>query len=170
MAAQVCFEELRALGVRALDLVPDVAPQDALKAAAAVLAVLLVVYFIIDYIRASMVPTLQVELTEGDRRGCPNLGAILGKMEMDTMPYKSLQRVSDRERLTDALMHAGELNDSIDGDKYVPAKTLPKDRVPCYDPGNMQYLGDMPAMKPDEVRRACSVRHVACVVQLSQNA
>jgi hypothetical protein len=47
---------------------------------------------------------------------------------------------------------AAELSDSIPGDKYVPGKALPKDRVPCYDPGNMQYLGDMPAMTPGEVR------------------
>jgi hypothetical protein len=73
MAAQMCIEELRALGVRALALVPDVAPHDAMKAAAALLAVLLVVYFIYDYIRASLVPTLQVELTEGDRRVFPCL-------------------------------------------------------------------------------------------------
>lgn len=88
MAAQVCIEELRALGVRALDLVPDVAPQDALKAAAAVLAVLLVVYFILDYIRASMVPTIQVELTEGDRRSYQILGAILHKLDMDDILYR----------------------------------------------------------------------------------
>lgn len=36
--------------------------------------------------------------------------------------------------------------------------------MPCYDPGTMQYLGDMPAMKPDEVREwlspPCRVRYL----------
>lgn len=44
-----------------------------------------------------------------------------------------------------------ERAEKLDGEAYVPPKTLPKDRIPCYDPGNMQLLGFAKAMTPDEV-------------------
>ena len=52
--------------------------------------------------------------------------------------------------------------EGIPGKKWVPGTKFPKDRIPCYDPGNLEMLGpDMPAMTADEVRAKIERARVA---------
>jgi hypothetical protein len=51
-----------------------------------------------------------------------------------------------------------ELADVLDTPKYTPPKSLPKEKIPCYDPGTMQLLGYAKAMTPEEVRRQPAAR------------
>jgi hypothetical protein len=44
-----------------------------------------------------------------------------------------------------------ELAEELDAPIYTPPKSLPKDKIPCYDPGTMQLLGHAKAMTPEEV-------------------
>ncbi len=39
-----------------------------------------------------------------------------------------------------------EAQDAITADKYTPTRQSAADQIPCYDPGNMQLLGHLPAM------------------------
>lgn len=44
------------------------------------------------------------------------------------------------------LVHAAEGQDTIAASKYTPSGMQSSDVIPCYDPGNMQFLGHLPAM------------------------
>ena len=156
MAPPACVEELRALAQQVLAMAGDGAAllaEQRLLVAAAVVG-LIIVYVIVDYLRASAVPTLNVELTEGDWRalalacaGRPAALRLVSKPSLRALCATATARPKQTPRCP-----AAETCDQISGDKYVVPKALPKDRVPCYDPGNMQYLGDMPAMMPEQVR------------------
>lgn len=45
-----------------------------------------------------------------------------------------------------------EAQDSISATKYTPSKSSTTDQIPCYDPGNMQLLGHLPAMTSAQVK------------------
>jgi hypothetical protein len=63
----------------------------------------------------------------------------------DTLAYAAIPSL-------DVPLKQEELAEELDAATYVPGKTLPKDKIPCYDPGTMQFLGYAKAMTPDEVR------------------
>jgi len=46
-------------------------------------------------------------------------------------------------------------------EKFVPGKPWPKDKIPCFDPANMQLLGYQPAMTPAQVRDVIKRSRVA---------
>lgn len=72
------------------------------------------------------IPTLSVNLTEGD-------DDLLTTLAVCTLHI--LQPVN-----------AAEAQDTITANKYTPSEKLSSDTIPCYDPGNMQFLGHLPAM------------------------
>lgn len=45
-----------------------------------------------------------------------------------------------------------EALDSISAAKYTPSNSSTTDQIPCYDPGNMQLLGHLPAMTSAQVK------------------
>lgn len=79
------------------------------------------------------------------------LGAVLLiYLLWDTLSYAAIPSL-------DVPLKQEELAEQLDAEKYSPPKTLPKDKIPCYDPGTMQFLGYAKAMTPEEVRR-CSAQ------------
>lgn len=64
----------------------------------------------------------------------------------DTLAYAAIPSL--QVWLTPEELAEGELDGAA---KYSPPKSLPKDKIPCYDPGTMQFLGHVKAMTPDEV-------------------
>jgi hypothetical protein len=67
----------------------------------------------------------------------------------DTLSYAAVPTLS-------VPLKQEELAETLDAPKYVPAKSPPKDKIPCYDPGTMQLLGYAKAMTPDEVGGAAA--------------
>jgi hypothetical protein len=65
----------------------------------------------------------------------------------DTLAYAAIPTL-------DVPLKQEELAETLDAEQYSPPKTLPKDKIPCYDPGTLQFLGYAKAMTPDEVRAA----------------
>ena len=63
----------------------------------------------------------------------------------DTLAYAAIPSL-------DVPLKQQELAEELDAPEYSPPKTLPKDKIPCYDPGTMQFLGHAKAMTPAEVR------------------
>jgi len=63
----------------------------------------------------------------------------------DTLAYAAIPTL-------DVPLKQEELAEELDAPQYSPPKTLPKDKIPCYDPGTMQLLGHAKAMTPAEVR------------------
>jgi hypothetical protein len=62
----------------------------------------------------------------------------------DTLSYAAIPTL-------DVPLKNDELADELDAAIYSPPKSMPKDKVPCYDPATMQFLGHARAMTPDEV-------------------
>lgn len=77
-------------------------------------------------------------------------GALIAAMAVlyvlfDTLAYAAIPSL-------EVPLTAQELADKLDAPLYTPPKALPKDKIPCYDPGTMQLLGHAKAMTPEEVR------------------
>lgn len=76
---------------------------------------------------------------------------VLVSLVWDALAYAAIPTL-------DVPLKQEELAEQLDAEKYTPPKTLPKDKIPCYDPGTMQFLGYAKAMTPDEVRAALAAR------------
>lgn len=78
------------------------------------------------------IPTLNVALTEGDDHASAALPVCSKYAVRHHVPLQPV--------------HAAEAQDTIAASKYTPSGQLSSDTIPCYDPGNMQFLGHLPAM------------------------
>lgn len=46
---------------------------------------------------------------------------------------------------------ADEATEQLTAETYTPTAEMPKDKIPCYDPSTMHFLGYAKAMTPTEV-------------------
>jgi hypothetical protein len=100
---------------------------------------LVLLYLLWDVVSALAIPSLDVATTEGEQPDAGHRG--LGS-----------SRANQSNTFMRALL-AAEREDVINAPQFDPSAPLDKDVVPCYDPGNMQLLGHVPAMSATEVRR-----------------
>ena len=84
------------------------------------------------------IPTLRVDLTEGDQSA-----VCTAQAQCSSLPCLS------------CMCCPAEAQDRITADKHVPGQAS-ADQIPCYDPANMQQLGVLPAMTASEVRSCMS--------------
>jgi hypothetical protein len=132
------------------------APQQALALLGLVVALAGLLYLLIDAIRYKRIPDLDVPLTKGPHlvAAAPrriNAGRCATNLGADIL-LSSFARPAADEAAEGQLQGA---------EQYTPTTQLPKDKIPCYDPSSMQFLGYAKAMSPAEVRCCC------CVVQLA---
>lgn len=64
------------------------------------------------------------------------------------------------------LVNAAEAQDTITASKYTPNGKISSDTIPCYDPGNMQFLGHLPAMNAAQASATVNVFAEFSVQQL----
>lgn len=92
--------------------------------------------------------------------GCPDL---VGGQPDRSVAYSFHLRAGRRRYALVSMLHRSSesttrstdvTDDSIKRPIYKPGTTrVPKNAIPCYDPATMQYLGTVPAMSAQEVRR-----------------
>lgn len=74
-----------------------------------------------------LIPTLSVSLTNGN----DHAAALTATVSHSAPPQP---------------FHPGEAQDPSKTSKYTPTGSVYDGKIPCYDPGNMQLLGHLPAM------------------------
>jgi hypothetical protein len=118
------------------------APQQALALLGLAVALAGLLYLLIDAISYRRIPALNVPLTQGQEN-----------------TVDAGQRISAAWRSTDSgadmvlsCSSAEEAAEQLQGaELYTPTTQLPKDKIPCYDPSSMKFLGNAKAMSPAEV-------------------